>query len=408
MIISGCSYHEEAAEKEITVRFSCGHMPCKSADPDEDKVSDISLMIFDERGAAEECIWLRNGNRECSVSLNAEEKYIFCACANFGYQVYADRIEELDGLRYHMAYPDEYSKGIPMYAYEEFTAGDAAELTLSLTRLMAKISLQIDRSRLSENVDMNVRAVRIGNCPRSAAVFAENAVADEDDCFPAGFSRYGDEVENLNMTSENGISKSISLYMMENMQGRMENHIDRDEDKVFGKNDHQREVCSYIEMELDYMSHEYYSGRNGLIYRFYLGEDRNGLNVERNCHYSITVTPEDDGLSDDGWRVDKSDLTKHGPPYLKAYPSDYINGDIGDRIHIWCEASPSYADFDVGESYMEFDRERGIYDYEIDEDGRGATLTLTGPGSGLIYMEAGDPINDAALFIIEVNLPANT
>ena len=54
---------------------------------------------------------------------------------------------------------------------------------------------------------------------------------------------------------------------------------------------------------------------------------------------------------------------------------------------------------------MEDDKAEGIYDYEIDEDGRGAVLTLTGPGRGLIYMEAGDPINDAALFIIEVNLP---
>ena len=54
---------------------------------------------------------------------------------------------------------------------------------------------------------------------------------------------------------------------------------------------------------------------------------------------------------------------------------------------------------------MEDDRKEGIYDYEIDEDGYGATLTLTGPGRGLIYMEAGDPVNEAALFIIEVNLP---
>jgi hypothetical protein len=54
---------------------------------------------------------------------------------------------------------------------------------------------------------------------------------------------------------------------------------------------------------------------------------------------------------------------------------------------------------------MEDDKAEGIYDYEIDDDGHGATLTLTGPGRGLIYMEAGEPINDAALFIIEVNLP---
>ena len=54
---------------------------------------------------------------------------------------------------------------------------------------------------------------------------------------------------------------------------------------------------------------------------------------------------------------------------------------------------------------MEDDRERGIYDYIIDEDGHGAILTLKGPGRGLIYMEAGHPVNDAALFIIEVNQP---
>ena len=54
---------------------------------------------------------------------------------------------------------------------------------------------------------------------------------------------------------------------------------------------------------------------------------------------------------------------------------------------------------------MEFDKETGIYDYEIDEDGHGAVLTLTGPGRGLITMLAGEPINDGVLFIIEVNLP---
>jgi hypothetical protein len=54
---------------------------------------------------------------------------------------------------------------------------------------------------------------------------------------------------------------------------------------------------------------------------------------------------------------------------------------------------------------MEDDKAKGIYDYILDEDRHGAVLTLTGPGRGLIYMEAGEPVNDAALFIIEVNQP---
>ena len=53
------------------------------------------------------------------------------------------------------------------------------------------------------------------------------------------------------------------------------------------------------------------------------------------------------------------------------------------------------------------DKKEGIYDFEIDEDGHGAVLTLTGPGRGLIYMEAGEPVNEAAMWIIEVNLPGS-
>ena len=90
---------------------------------------------------------------------------------------------------------------------------------------------------------------------------------------------------------------------------------------------------------------------------------------------------------------------------MKQYPSDYIVGNIGDKIHIGCILTPSDTPFDVGIDDLEFDKKRGIYEYEIDEDGHGVTLTLTGPGTGLIYMEAGPPINDSALFLIEVNLP---
>ena len=107
----------------------------------------------------------------------------------------------------------------------------------------------------------------------------------------------------------------------------------------------------------------------------------------------------------DGWRVDKSGLLPAGPSSFRAYPSSYIRGDIGDRIHIWCEFTPAYAPFNAGTEYMEDDKAKGIYSYTLDEDGHGAVLELTGPGRGLIYMEAGPPVNESALFIIEVNLP---
>ncbi len=402
-LICGCSKAPEQAM--IRINFHEADVPVRSMSPDEDKITDISLMIFDESGQAEDCIWLTRGSRTCTIDLVIDKKYTFCACANFGYQIYASHIEELQDIRYHLAYPDEYREGIPMSAVKEVLITEECIVDIGLQRLMAKISLRMDRSRLDRDVEMNVRSARIGNCPRYVKPFTNSKIEDHDDTFPTGYLLNDIQTAELNYNIGEGLSSEVSLYMLENMQGPADGNITHDSEKVFEQKDKRSEVCSYIEMEIEYLSPEKASGEKGLIYRFYLGEDRNSFDVERNTHYQITVTPENNGLNDDGWRVDKSGLKDLGPAYLRAYPSDYIRGDIGDQVHIWCEFSPASAPFDVGISYMEDDKAEGIYDYRIDTDGHGATLTLTGPGRGLIYMEAGEPVNDAALFIIEVNQP---
>lgn len=392
IILAGCQT-DETDMINCRITFDSGSLTTRSMDPEENLVTDIRLMIFDERGDAEKCLWLKNSEESIDVELIKGKSYSFRACANFGYQVYADHIDELKEITYHMVYPDEYREGIPMYAEaDNIRPSDDGLIRLKLIRLMSKITLKMDRSRLSEDVEMYVRHVKIGNCPKSVKVFGRSAVSSEDQCFTLGFSRDEYETYILNTTVAEGMSGELTLYMMENAQGRME------------ENDPRADLCSYIEMELDYNSRNFYSS-TPLIYRFHIGDGGNDRSVERNCHYRITVCPEDNGLSNDGWHVDKEGITYAGPTSLVSYPSSYINGNIGDKVHVWCELTPPDAPFDVGISYMEEDRINGIYDYLIDEDGHGATLTFTGPGSGLIYMEAGEPINDAALFYIEVNLP---
>lgn len=390
---------------EVEIRFHNALPDVRSEYPDENLITDISLLIFDETGAAEECIFLGNGLLHYTTKLVTNKEYRFCACANFGYPVYADHIDELQEITYRAAYPDEYHEGIPMYAEEEMLICNGTALDISLKRLMAKISIRMDRSLLDKDVEMNIRSARIGNCPRYVTPFRDSRNGNADDSFPLGFSLDDVQTADLNFSIGNGLSKEVSLFMFENMQGKSDVHIDKDSEKVFDKDDPRKDLCSYIELEIEYMSDVKKSGEEGLIYRFYLGEDRNSFDVRRNTHYHITVTPENDGLSEDSWRVDQSDLEDvHGPGF-KALPSDYIRGDIGDQIHIWCEFTPENAPFDPGISYMEDDKAKGIYDYILDEDRHGAVLTLTGPGRGLIYMEAGEPVNDAALFIIEVNQP---
>lgn len=410
LLATGCAWTDMPEEKKVLCRIAVndGDYASKAMDPDEERISDVSIMIFDERGDAEECLWLQNGQTTTEVSLVVGKRYSFRACANFGYRTYADHIDELDETIYYMAYPDEYSQGMPMYAeIDNIRIGEDASVELKLQRLMAKISLRMDRRRLSEGVEMNVLGVRIGNCPKSVKVFGKNTVSSHDQCFGMGFSRDDVQTAVLNTIRQDDISGTVTLYMLENMQGDIEGPIDSDAEKVFGEQDHRRDICSYIEMDIEYLSHEKYSERP-LVYRFYLGDSRTNLDVERNCHYMITVCPEDDGLKGDGWRVDKSGISNLGPTYIKPYPSQYVRGKIGDKVHIGCKVSPQNTPFDVGENYMKDDNKTGIYDYEIDPDGHGAVLTLTGPGRGWIYMEAGAPVDRGVLFVIEVDLPTDT
>lgn len=410
LLATGCAWTDMPEEKKVLCRIAVndGDYASKAMDPDEERISDVSIMIFDERGDAEECLWLQNGQTTTEVSLVVGKRYSFKACANFGYRTYADHIDELDETIYYMAYPDEYSQGMPMYAeIDNIRIGEDASIELKLQRLMAKISLRMDRRRLSEGVEMNVLGVRIGNCPKSVKVFGKNTVSSHDQCFGMGFSRDDVQTAVLNTIRQDDISGTVTLYMLENMQGDIEGSIDSDAEKVFGEQDHRRDICSYIEMDIEYLSHEKYSERP-LVYRFYLGDSRTNLDVERNCHYMITVCPEDDGLKGDGWRVDKSGISDLGPTYIKPYPSQYVRGKIGDKVHIGCKVSPQNTPFDVGEDYMKDDNKTGIYDYEIDPDGHGAVLTLTGPGRGWIYMEAGAPVDRGVLFVIEVDLPTDT
>ena len=62
----------------------------------------------------------------------------------------------------------------------------------------------MDRSRLDDDVEMNVRSIRLGNCPKYSTIFSRNAIADTDGFFPAGFIRTESEADILNTRDFDG------------------------------------------------------------------------------------------------------------------------------------------------------------------------------------------------------------
>lgn len=409
-ILHGCCPDmTEGAYSEVMIDFNDSGFISRAMDPEENRINDASILVYDCNGMLEEALWYRDWHKDEEIKLRllSGKEYRFITCVNFGYRICPESMDALSDLRFHIAYPDEYREGIPMTGDSGLILiEDNSRISLELTRLMAKVSLRIDRRKLSDNVEMKIRSVEIGNCPKSVMAFAPSKAEDPDECFSMGFFRNPEECSPLNQMAETGISKAVNVYLLENLQGKFgDAEIYEDSGKVFGKDDPRQQICSYVELGIDYVSPDWKSSDRGLIYRFYLGEDRNSLNVERNCHYRITICPEDDGLKEDSWRVDKSNLTYNGPVSFRSWPESYIRGNIGDKVHLGCTFTPSFAPFDIGMEELMEDKQNGIYDFEVDKDGHGVTLTLTGPGRGLVYMEVGEPVNEAAMWVIEVNLP---
>ena len=199
------------------------------------------------------------------------------------------------------------------------------------------------------------------------------------------------------------MSRTACLYILENLQGDLLPDARTEKDKVLDVSDALSSLCSYLEIKAEYLSGTYGTPPDEyLIYRFYLGESPVNFDVERNCEYGITIRPEGDGLQEDSWRIDKSRLDRYGPAALEISPGNYVEGGIGDDIHIRASVTPEDAKVEFGREELEYDRERGIYDYTMDEDGKGVVLHLKGRGSGLVYVEAGMPVSDAAGITIVV------
>ncbi len=408
--------HEPASgnEGKVDILFLTDCARTKSESPDEDLVSDMNVFIFDGRGLLEDRLYLRRndlsrndaGDYFCSVQMLRECRYTVYACANTGFELTCGSLEELLSYRYYLAYPDDYRIGVPMSGMKaEFEYSGQTDITVPLRRSMAKISVSLDRSGLNDDVDLSVTSLTVGNCPKSVLLFSDSSVSGTDDTYTVGFRRSEGGVDNLNRNVSGQTSGEVSLYMFENLQGSPLGDVTDYADKEFAETDPRRDQCSYVELKASYISGEYQSlPGESLIYRFYLGESASDFNVERNCHYHVTLRPEGTGLNGSGWRVDKSGLEFCGTASISVSPSEYIRGKIGDVVDVRVTLVPRDAPFDVGLEELDYDKERGIYDYVVDEDGMGVTLTFTGSGTGLLYFEAGDPINDAALVLVEVDL----
>lgn len=298
LLTAGCGKDNQRSGRAVRIRIDSGTLTSRSDTPDETRISDLNLFAFREDSELEERLWISSRqfreDGEYSMALPKGLAYSLYACVNFGYEIRdVHSRDDLERYRYYMAYPDEYSRGIPMSGIAEID-GETDDVTIPLERMMAKISLRIDRRELDKDVRFNVYSVLVGNTPRSASAFGTSRVQGEMDTFSRGFDRTGTQADGLNRI-RGETSEEVSVYLLENLQG------DRPD------------FPSYIEIRAEYNSSSRYTPPGEyLIYRFHLGSGPGNYDVQRNFHYRFTVRPEASGLlTEDSWKVDKTVLSHY-------------------------------------------------------------------------------------------------
>lgn len=411
-VLVGCTRAELST---ISVSFSLlpeSNSPTRANDPDEDRIADYNLFIFNAYGLLEEKVYVSSRQLETEdgvvthhTRLMQNVPYTILAAANLGYELPCRTLTEAKACRYHMAYPDEFTPGVPMaVVLDNVRVGADGRFPLPLKRLMARVDLRIDRTGLDPDVQFTVRSVQIGGCPSSVQLFNVQSKAESrEHIFREGFVKSWREVDALNKEVSLGISGTCLFYLLENCQGDLLESVTTDQGKVF-QNSLYQEVCSYIEIKADYRSPRWNSRSDSfLIYRFYLGENLNNFDVVRNACYQVTVRPEGDGLREDSWRVDKSGLEPADKAFI-LHPAAYNECRSGEDFHLWCEVRPAGTPMTIDPLAHDTDpRVQEVYDYTVDDDGYGLTLHTRKGGSAVVYFKAGPPVNRDTLALVVVD-----
>ena len=409
-LVTGCSIGERPGERvmgELVMELVSG-APARSTPPDEWLVSDINLLIYNEEGLLEERRYYparsfsaTGGAVRLRTSLLTEAAYDIFIAANIGYALPALGREEVEAYRYHMAYPDEYSRGMPMCArLDGFVSHGEPSVTVPLIRAMARIDLRLDRSKLDSDVSFQVTAVTIGNGPSSVCLFGDSRAESASQVFAGGYTLNDRQVQPLNTDQTVGISKPVSLYLLENLQGDLLDTEDERE-KTFSEGRYPQ-VCSYLEIKGSYHSNAWHTRPGETVsYRFYLGDGPGNFDIYRNTACEVTVCLEGDGLSEEGWRVDKGELVSETS--FDLHPAAYNECQPGDDYRIWCDVFPEDTPFEIDP--VAWDDDEGVhnlYTYDIDPDGHGITLHTRKGGSALVYFKAGPPVNRDTLALLVI------
>lgn len=121
-------------------------------------------------------------------------------------------------------------------------------------------------------------------------------------------------------------------------------------------------------------------------------EGKPGIGRNSEYHYNVNITKK--GVLDPDLPIWLGDAS------ITLHPGQLIFTHTGENVHIWCETNPCWAELEFSREDLEDDAKEGIYEYELDTDGKGITLHMLRGGTGMFTVDAGYPVNKGYLILV--------
>lgn len=327
-----------------------------------------------------------------TITSSAGDKLVVVMANCTGKVFASDQIwsyDTLEEVRWHLA--DEDPSKPVMSGECQICAGASGYTPLQLTPLLSNVCLDFIKcdfaGRGYKSKTLSNASVYLTNLSESCEILRHDGFRPSEienyGALDSEFLRTISHPEMIYSTVVPGQWKPVNLYCYPNDSSDSELGSPHTRMVVQGDIDG---TTYYYPIEINQEGFGYRSGPHG---------------VSRNIKYSYNLLITRKGSTDPDTLVGPEETVEQG--WIELHPGQLITGHTGDEVRVWCELYPEDTTLDICRDDLDYDVERGIYTYEMDDDGHGVTLALAGGGTGMFTIDALDPVNQGFLVIVVVD-----
>lgn len=288
----GCRDGQIARDEVCFVLKGLEDFTRSAVSPSEAVVDEVSVFAYYEGFLLDSGHW-KNGE-DMTLALDVGEEYDFYALANMGDVSLPVLEKDVEDFIYRISDVEDLGGSLPMcWSMKGYVPDPSVPVYMDMTRLVSKIVLCVDCG----DTGLEVTGVSLVQAPLSVHPFASGG-----SMALAGMVSTGDHATAADLRALNQGGQA-QFYMLENMQGTLLPGNTDPMNKVPLKMDGKSDVCTYVEVECEFVSD---SGREGTaVYRMYLGQDETtNFDVVRNGVLALSLVLTSDGLKvRDSWKI---------------------------------------------------------------------------------------------------------